>query len=107
MFFFLKHIQKSPWVLDIIGKAPDVITDTSFNKVDDPSPCLMTEEQKIRKELIMFRNHYENCVDYQIIDDGMLPTYEIGSSVAGIPYLDEICANVSSALIASNTIFFC
>lgn len=37
----------------------------------------------------MFHSHYPNAVDFQIIDDGMLSAYEVGSFVAGISCSDS------------------
>lgn len=37
----------------------------------------------ITEELLLFRKHYPNTMDYTVNDDGMEPTYKIGEYVAG------------------------
>lgn len=43
----------------------------------DEEPSLITEE------LLLFRKHYPNTMDYTVNDDGMEPAYRIGEYVAG------------------------
>lgn len=82
------------WVMHGIGQAPRVVTDIQQD-------CSRTndiyylggknEEQKISEEINLFGNHYSNTTNYQIIDDGMFPTYNISDYVSGVIQLgDEI-----------------
>lgn len=80
------------WLIEGHGKTPYVITDLELNSQktsDDFSISVMiSEEQKIKEEILLFHEHYKNSVDLQISDDGMSPVYESGSYVAGIPYYE-------------------
>lgn len=67
------------WLMQGEGKAPKVITESTA-----PTSFLESETLKMAEELQLFHSHYKNSIDYQIIDDGMLPLYEIGSYVAGV-----------------------
>lgn len=82
------------WLMHGVGKGPEVITDTDLISASDSYLDVISEEQKIRNELNVFRDHYKDAVDRQIIDDGMLPTYEIGSYVAGVPVSKSSIANI-------------
>jgi transcriptional regulator with XRE-family HTH domain len=72
------------WLMTGEGKGPYTIVDTP-----SVSLSVLNEEQKIYTELALFHSHYQNAVDFQIIDDGMLPLYEKGSFIAGISYFDS------------------
>lgn len=67
------------WLMQGVGKGPYIVADISHLSIDG-----LTEEQMIQTELALFRSHYANTVDLQIMDDGMVPIYELGSCVAGI-----------------------
>jgi transcriptional regulator with XRE-family HTH domain len=84
------------WLMFEEGKGPQVITDIKLSneKETDLVFSALSEEQKINKELMLFHQHYENAVDSKIIDDGMLPLYEVGGYVAGVPCFKEAIKNV-------------
>lgn len=82
------------WLMHGVGKGPEVITDTDLISASDSYLGVISEEQKIRNELNVFHDHYKDAVDCQIINDGMLPTYEIGSYVAGVPVSQSAIANI-------------
>lgn len=46
----------------------------------------------ITAELLLFRQHYPNSLDYVVTDDGMAPRYLIGEYVAGIRHFNEAIA---------------
>lgn len=71
------------WLIHGVGKGPYTIVD-----MPNVSSDTLNEEQKIHTELTLFHSHYPSAVDFQIIDDGMLSVYEVGSYVAGISFSD-------------------
>lgn len=71
------------WLMYGVGQAPRVetgIQQTCFEHNHDT----FNEKQSISEEIFLFRKHYNHSIDYQIIDDGMLPFYAIGDYVAGV-----------------------
>ncbi len=84
------------WLMNGIGKGPYIIPDMQLGKIGNTTDFLIniSEEQKIAEELLLFRTHYKNAIDYQIIDDGMLPIHKIGSYVAGIPCSGSSIQNI-------------
>ncbi|MGC1182112.1 hypothetical protein [Legionella sp.] len=79
------------WLMHEVGKGPQVITEVNTEGKSCPFPLSLGEEQKIKEELLLFHNHYENSVDCSVVDDGMIPFYKIGDYVAGVPcFGDEI-----------------
>lgn len=70
------------WLMYGEGQAPRVETDIQQN-------CFLgnnaiDENKIILDEIFLFRKHYSNAIDYQIVDDGMSPFYDIGDYVAGV-----------------------
>lgn len=80
------------WLLHEVGEAPKII----FDKFEDKSnnhlnQSSLRDHEFIIDELLLFRKHFINCVDYKVMDDGMMPQYAIGDVVAGIPiHLDDV-----------------
>jgi transcriptional regulator with XRE-family HTH domain len=76
------------WIMNGLGLAPRVETDinqhVSVEKLD-----LSSENLRIAEEITLFRKHYKNSFDYQIIDDGMLPIYDMGDYVGGICHISS------------------
>lgn len=69
------------WLLHGNGQPPRVITDIQDNFQRKNTS---TERDNILDEICLFKKHYSNVMDYQIIDDGMLPIFSIGDYVAGV-----------------------
>lgn len=87
------------WLMNGIGKGPYIIPDIQLSKTDKTDKTAdsfvdISEDQKVGEELLLFRAHYRNAVDYQISDDAMLPIYKIGSYVAGIPCSGSSIQNI-------------
>lgn len=84
------------WLMNGTGKGPYIIPDMQLGKIDSTTDSIanFSEDQKIGEELLLFRAHYRSAIDYQIIDDGMLPVYKIGSYVAGIPCSGSSIQNI-------------
>lgn len=67
-------------------ETPTVQTD--FNKIRTMEMALPStpkdEDEKIAAEVLLFKKHYNNSIDFIVEDDGMSPLYNIGEYVAGI-----------------------
>lgn len=85
------------WLMNGAGLSPRVETDLK-QAIYEGNHVILNEKLYIAEEIALFKNHYANSWDHQIIDDGMLPIYQIGDHVAGV-------ANSSiNELIGSNCI---
>ncbi len=88
------------WLLYEIGSGPSINSDyiktKEFVNLDNTElQANFTKEDKyIAEELMLFRSHYKHTVDLIINDDGMLPIYQAGDYVAGVPYFQEKIANL-------------
>jgi len=83
------------WLMHEVGKGPQVITDIKISNEKETALILsLNEEQKIKEELLLFHQHYENSIDSQILDDGMTPLYEAEGYVAGVPCFEAAIKNV-------------
>lgn len=92
----VKHLAKAgvqctpEWLLFKIGSDPKLtpnfeeLRDASEQTANQASREESNEEQKIIRELLFFREHYKNSVDYLIMDNAMMPVYQKGEYVAGI-----------------------
>jgi transcriptional regulator with XRE-family HTH domain len=87
------------WLMHGVGQAPCVVTDNQQNYFQDKHD-ISNEKQCISEEIFLFRKHYNNSIDYRIIDDGMLPIYSIDDYVAGVCYTPDSIND----LIGSNCI---
>lgn len=76
------------WLMHGVGQAPRVVTDIQQNYFQDKYD-LPNEKQNISEEIFLFRKHYNNSIDYQIIDDGMLPIYCLNDYVAGVCHTSD------------------
>ena len=81
------------WLLYEEGQPPNVIVGKTNDQLANET-CEEPEEIKIQEELTLFQDHYSSTIYYQISDDGMLPFYEKGDMVAGIPEIKENIHNV-------------
>lgn len=86
------------WLMYEVGNGPQVITEIGTEGKENP--LILTEEQKIKDELVLFHKHYENAVDYKVLDDGMGPLFKVGDYIAGIPCFGDDIKN----LLGSNCI---
>ena len=82
------------WLMDGLGKSPQVMTDHKLSSEADRTFLDLSEEQKINEELTLFNKHYECSVYHQLEDNGMAPFYENGGYVAGIPFSGEAINNL-------------
>lgn len=76
------------WLMHGVGQAPRVVTDIQQNYFKDKYD-LPNEKKNISEEIFLFRKHYNNSIDYQIIDDGMLPIYCLDDYVAGVCHTSD------------------
>ena len=78
------------WLMFGIGPGPQIderlyLCD-SILSIREPTKTYLTnddEMQRIAEELLVFRKHYPDALDFMIRDDGMGPNYKIGEYVAG------------------------
>lgn len=82
------------WILYEVGVEPVVhlsmpheILEADELEIDDAVAA--AEKNKILEELLLFRNHYKNCIDMVLSDDAMLPSFNAGDYIAGVPVKDE------------------
>lgn len=79
------------WLMYGIGPGPQIderlyLSDSVLSVRESSGPTYFTSDdeiQRIAKELLLFRQHYSDVIDYIIRDDGMEPFYKIGEYVAG------------------------
>jgi hypothetical protein len=81
------------WLLYEEGQPPKVVVGKTNDQVvkeifEEP------EEIKMQEELTFFQKQYSSTIYYQISDDGMLPFYEKGDMVAGVPEMQENIQNI-------------
>lgn len=107
------------WLMYGIGPGPQIderlyLGDSTLN-VKEPSAiyvCSNEEIQRIAKELLLFRQHYPDTIDFVVADDGMEPCYKIGEYVAGklchhndietLVGLDCVIKNIDGDIILRN-----
>lgn len=87
-------VCSAEWLLYEIGQGPHIIPDFKKAKLDKTKPAQKTiavssEEAKIVQEILLFRKHFPEVIDYQIEDDGTVPLYYPGDFVAGIKYFGK------------------
>ncbi|MHB1948717.1 MAG: hypothetical protein ACYCQI_11470 [Gammaproteobacteria bacterium] len=85
------------WLMHGIGQSPRVVTDIMQDNIEADSDLLKdnnVEKQKIAEEIVLFHKHYKHSIDFQIIDDGMMPVYNIGDYVAGVRYSGALINNL-------------
>lgn len=67
------------WLLYEKGDGPSVVNFTMHE-----NSSLLTDNQKIIEEILLFKKHHPNAVDYLVNDNSMSPRYCKGEYVAGI-----------------------
>lgn len=82
------------WLLYEIGQGPYVIPDFEKIKLGQTQAApdnipMSSEKEKILQEILLFRKHFPEAIDYQIKDDGVVPIYYPNDFVAGIKYVGE------------------
>ena len=77
------------WLMYGLGQAPRVVTDIQHNCFQDNYDG-SNENKNISEEIFLFKKHYENSIDYQIVDDGMFPIYCLDDYVAGVCYKSDL-----------------
>lgn len=87
-------ICSTEWLLYEIGQGPYVIPDFEKIKLDQTkvtpdNAFMLLEKEKILQEILLFRTHFSEAIDYQIKDDGVIPIYYPNDFVAGIKYVGK------------------
>jgi transcriptional regulator with XRE-family HTH domain len=88
------------WLLHEIGQGPTIVSNYAKTKelkaVNSlKKPLLWAhEEEQIAQEMSLFRSFYSHTLDVIVNDDGMLPFYQIGDYLAGIPQYKENIAHL-------------
>lgn len=82
------------WLLYEIGQGPHIIPDFKKTKLDkakttQKTVAVSSEEAKIIQEILLFRKHFPEVIDYQIEDDGSMPFYYPNDFVAGVKYFGK------------------
>lgn len=72
------------WLLYEEGQPPRVIVGKTHDQIIDENNKSI-DEIMIQDVLALFQKYYPATIYHQIVDDGMLPFYEVGDIVAGIP----------------------
>lgn len=71
------------WLLFEIGASP-TLQAVAAELVAVEIPEISNEEQHIIDELMLFKNQYHYTLDMKVVDDSMLPWFEIDDYVAGV-----------------------
>jgi len=81
------------WLLYEIGIGPQLVTGVTdvgeAEKASHEPRSLEEDESRILEEILLFRKHYKDTIDYAIEDDGMAPHYQVGDYVAGVKHYGE------------------
>lgn len=82
------------WLLYEIGQGPHIIPDFKKVKLDkvkttQKTVSVASEEEKIIREILVFRQHFPEVIDYQIKDDGTIPFYYPNDFVAGVKFFGK------------------
>lgn len=82
------------WLMYGIGVGPSVQTSVSNNITTDLLPAdsyffTQDEEEKINKELALFKKHYNDVIEFKVDDDSMTPFFHRDEYVAGIALSGE------------------
>jgi len=88
------------WLLYEIGQGPHIIPDFKKVKLDkvkttQKNAAVSSEEAKIIQEILLFRKHFPEVIDYQIEDDGTVPLYYPNDFVAGVKFFGK---NINSLI---------
>lgn len=78
------------WLMYGIGPSPQIderlyLNESNLPVNEAPNFYIANDEeiQYIAEELLIFRNHYGDVLDYVVNDDGMEPLYKAGEYIAG------------------------
>jgi HTH-type transcriptional regulator, cell division transcriptional repressor len=81
------------WLLHGIGIPPQ-ISNPQFEIHEAPAKYHLSEDTVIIKELLAFKNNYENSIDMIVNDDGLALHYKPGDYVAGIGRTKQLIASL-------------
>lgn len=79
------------WLLFGIGEGPSINHIKDINYTHKKTTIASNEDKQIIDELLFFKNHHDDALDYIITDDSMAPHYNQNDYIAGIKrYKDKL-----------------
>jgi transcriptional regulator with XRE-family HTH domain len=92
------------WLLHELGSGPNLLKNytktkeiNSFSRLNQEQTRWGEEEEQIAQELSLFRSFYQSILEIRVEEDGMLPFYQIGDYLAGVPHFKENIQNLLEA----------
>jgi len=93
-------IVSPAWLLYEIGEGVRYIPNFNYVRrnpealANETAALPENEQDLIIQEIVTFRQHYRDTIDYLMVDDGMAPHYRAGDFVAGVKHYGKDIAKL-------------